>query len=102
MSQQPSQAGAKFDLRQQMPETSKWVDAKRVELGKEYVNDCIRRALKGEPGLFYALERGHVLGTPYPATHPIADSQNYAITMGCSFAGFIATPATQGGSNGAN
>jgi hypothetical protein len=97
MSQQPSQGGAKFDLRQEMPETSKWVDAKRVELGKVYVNDCIRRALKGEPGLFYAMERGHVLGTPFPATSPIAESQNYAVTMGCTFAGFIATPGEKNG-----
>ena len=93
MSQQASQAGAKFDLRQQMPETSKWVDAKRVELGKDFVNDCIRRSMKGEPGLFYAMERGHMLGTPFPATHPVAKDQQYAITMGCTFAGFIATPA---------
>jgi len=102
MSQQASQPAARVDLRQHMPETAKWVDQKRQELGAEFVNGCIRRALKGEPGLFYALERGHVLGTPFPATHPIADSQTYAITMGCSFAGFIATPATPGGSNGAN
>lgn len=100
MSQQTSQAGAKFDLRQQMPETSKWVDAKRVELGKDFVNDCIRRSMKGEPGLFYAMERGHVLGTPFPATHPVAKDQQYAITMGCTFAGFIATPP--GAPNGAN
>lgn len=100
MSQQTSQAGAKFDLRQQMPETSKWVDSKRVELGKDFVNDCIRRSMKGEPGLFYAMERGHVLGTPFPATHPVAKDQQYAITMGCTFAGFIATPP--GAPNGAN
>lgn len=102
MSQQPSQAGAKFDLRQQTPETSKWGDGKRIEFGKDYVNDCIRRALKGEAGLFYAMERGHVLGTPFPATHPIAKDQDYAITMGCSFAGFIATPPAPGGTDGAN
>lgn len=92
MSQQPSQAGAKFDLRQQMPETAKWVETKRQELGKDHVNDCIRRAMKGEPGLFYAMERGHVLGTPFPGDHPVADWQKYAITMGCTFAGFIADP----------
>ncbi len=96
MTQQPRQAGAKFDLRQQMPETSKWVDAKRIEYGKDYVNDCIRRALKGEPGQFYAMERGHVLGTPFPATHPFAQAQDYAILTGCSFAGFLSKPTTPG------
>lgn len=102
MNQRTSQPVVKVDLRQTMPETAKWVDIKRQEFGAEFVNGCIRRAMKGEPGFFYAFERGHVLGTPFPASHPIADSQNYAITMGCSFAGFVATPATPGGSNGAN
>ena len=92
MSTQPSQSAARFDLRQQMPETSKWVDRKREELGKAFVNDCIRRAMAGEPGLFYAMERGHVLGTPFPATHPIAMQQDIAVAVGCTFAGFIADP----------
>lgn len=100
MSQQASQPAARVDLRQHMPETAKWVDQKRQELGAEFVNGCIRRALKGEPGFFYAMERGHVLGTPFPATHPVAKDQEYAVTMGCSFAGFIATPAAPGGNDG--
>ena len=102
MSQHASQPAARVDLRQHMPETAKWVDQKRQELGAEFVNGCIRRALKGEPGFFYAMERGHILGTPFPATHPIAESQNYAITMGCTFAGFIAEPIPAGGTHGAN
>lgn len=89
---QPASRPAKMDLRQDMPETAKWVNTKRTEYGADFVNGCIRRAMLGEPGLFYALERGHVLGTPWPATHPIAASQNYALLMGCGFAGFIATP----------
>lgn len=102
MSQQPSQAAAKIDMRSQMPETAKWIDDKRAEHGAEFVNGCIRRAMKGEPGFFYAFERGHVLGTPFPASHPIAKDQEYAVTMGCTFAGFIATPAAPGGTDGAN
>lgn len=82
------------NLRESMPETALWVDAKRKELGAEFVNGCIRRALKGEPGWFYAIEGGHVLGTPFPATHPIAQEQRFAIMVGCPFAGFLAIPAT--------
>lgn len=99
MSQQPSQPAAKVDLRSQMPETAKWVDEKRKEHGAAFVNGCIRRALAGEPGFFYAFERGHVLGTPFPATHVLAKDQQYAVSMGCTFAGFIATP---GGPDGAH
>lgn len=95
-----SQPAARMDLRQHMPETAKWVDKKRQELGAEFVNGCIRRALKGEPGFFYAIERGHVLGTPFAVTHPFADSQALAITMGSTFAGFIATPASPRGGDG--
>lgn len=92
MSNAPSQPAAKVDLRGHMPETAKWVDRKREELGAKHVNGCIRKALAGEPGWFYAIERGHVLGTPFPATHPIGQEQNMAITLGCTFAGFIANP----------
>ena len=97
MNQQANQPAAKLDLRKDMPETAKWVDAKRKEVGAEFVNTCIRRAMKGEPGYFYAMERGHVLGTPWPATHPVANDHNYAILMGCTFAGFIAQAPVEGG-----
>ncbi|OGB26204.1 MAG: hypothetical protein A3I66_00700 [Burkholderiales bacterium RIFCSPLOWO2_02_FULL_57_36] len=101
MNQQPRQPAARVDLRQQMPETAKWVEVKRKEWGAEYVNACIRRSLKGEPGYFYAMEAGHCLGAPFSATHPIAAEQNYALLMGCTFAVFMATP-TPGASNGAH
>ena len=81
-----------LDLRSDMPETANWVDRMRVEMGKPHVNECIRRALAGEPGYFYAMERGQVLGTPFPATHPIHDDQRLAIILGCKFAAFIREP----------
>jgi hypothetical protein len=79
-------------LRDSMPETAIWVDSKRKEFGSDFVNGCIKQALAGVPGRFYAMENGHVLGTPFAATDPIADWQNYAITTGCKFAAFIETP----------
>lgn len=100
MNQRANQPAAKLDLRQQMPETALWVEAKRQLYGAKFVNGCIRRAMNGEPGLFYAMERGHTLGTPFPSDHPLVDYQKYAITMGCTFAGFMATPA--GGTDGSN
>lgn len=92
MTQPASQPAARIDLRQQMPETAKWVDERRQEFGAGHVNACIRRAIKGEAGLFYAFEHGHVLGTPFPPTHPIAADQNFAVMTGCQFAAFIAMP----------
>lgn len=102
MSQHASQPAAKLDLRSQMPETAKWVEAKRTEYGADHVNTCIKRAMKGEPGQFYAIERGQVLGTPFPSTHPVAEWQGFAIMTGSSFAGFIAEPAAKGATDGAN
>jgi hypothetical protein len=95
MNRPASQQGAKLDLRQTMPETAKWVTDKRVDYGKDYVNDCIRRAMNGEAGLFYAMERGQFLGTPFPATHPIAKDQDFAVMVGASFAAFIALPSAK-------
>jgi hypothetical protein len=84
-------------LREKMPRTTEWVDAQRTALGKDWVNDCIRRATPkngkpGEPGLFYAMEAGHVLGTPFPADHPLHEAQRIAVMVGVQFAGFIAQP----------
>ena len=79
-------------LRDSMPETAIFVDSKRKELGLEFVNDCIKQALAGVPGRFYAMENGHVLGTPFPATHPVAQDQRFALLTGCTFAAFLALP----------
>ncbi len=80
------------DLRHDMPETAKWVAERRTELGKAHVDHCIRRAIKGEAGFFYAIERGHFLGTPFPASHPVAADQKFAVMVGAAFAAFIAEP----------
>jgi len=87
-----NQPAAKLDLRTQMPLTAEWVEKKRLEWGKDHVNRCIRDALAGVPGRFYAIEAGHVLGTPFPANHPAAEWQQYAVVNSTAFAGFIAEP----------
>ena len=85
----------KGDLRQTMPETAKWVDREREKYGAAFVHECIRKAMKGEPGYFYAIEGGHVLGTPFPFTNIRHHYQGIAIVTGCTFAGFIAQPDEQ-------
>lgn len=62
----------------------------------------IRGAIKGQPGLFYAIEAGHVLGTPFPAGHPVSKDQDLAVVTGCTFAVFMAMPAAAGGDDGAH
>lgn len=52
--------------RAEMPLTADFVDRMRVQWGREWVNECVRRGtVNGEPGYFYAIEGGHTLGTPW-------------------------------------
>jgi len=82
----------KPDLRQQMPRTAEWINRQRAELGKEWVDQCVRRGIKGEPGLFYSFEEGRVIGTPWPVDHQLYQDHLWAAIIGCTFAGFIAMP----------
>lgn len=89
-------AKAGWSLRDEMPNTAKWIDRKRHEYGKPYVDELVRRAITrdgkpGEPGLFYAIENGHVLGTPF-AQPEIDYWQRYAVVNGATFAAFIQPP----------
>ncbi|MCG8990806.1 hypothetical protein MI467_28575 [Delftia acidovorans] len=97
-------------LRDRMPETADWVDQKRVQWGRDYVDLCIRRSLRGEPGWFYAMEGGKVLGTPWPmdalaplvggGTRTVAQLQAAAVLLGVGFAGFMREP--EGNAHGAH
>lgn len=80
------------NLRTAMPLTAEWVDRQRAAYGAGHVNACIKAAMDGVPGRFYAMEAGHVLGAPWPATSPIAEDHRMALVFGCSFAAFIAQP----------
>lgn len=53
-------------LRQSMPKVSRLIEDARRDRGPEFVSDCWRRSLRGEPGFFYAREGALALGTPWP------------------------------------
>ena len=83
---------SKIDMRTAMPTVTEQVDAWRNQYGTRYVNDCIMRSMRGEPGLFFALENGHVIGTPANALDVQPFSvQGYALLMG-GCAAFIRAP----------
>lgn len=48
-----------------MPHTAKWVAQAREKYGAAHVDQCIRRALRGERNQFYAVEAGYFLGAPF-------------------------------------
>ena len=96
---QPVKAAKKLDMRTDMPCTTEWVEERRAEWGKAHVNGCIRRALAGEAGQFYAIEGGHVIGTPFPPHHDVSELQQYAVMCGTTFAAFIAEPGAVHGTH---
>ena len=88
-------AASRIDLRSQMPETAKWIEAKRAEWGAAFVNAQLKAAMAGEPGHFYAMENGQVFGVPFPVTHAIHEDQRFALLHGLTFAVFMAAPAQE-------
>lgn len=53
-------------VRQAMPRVARLVAEKRAELGAEYVVECQKRGMAGEPGWFFAREGPLAVGTPWP------------------------------------
>ena len=83
---------SKIDMRTAMPTVTEQVEAWRSEYGTKYVNDCIMRSMRGEPGLFFAMENGHVIGTPAsPLDVQPFSVQGYALLLGGG-AAFIRAP----------
>lgn len=81
--------------RASMPATAAWVEERRREWGAAYVNDVLRRAVREkEPDLFWALERGRTMGTPWRRSvlPEFADLQQLAVVIGSEFAAFMAAP----------
>lgn len=93
-------------MKDAMPETADWVNKMRAQWGRPYVDDCLRRGMAGEPGYFYAVEGGRVVGTPWmkasvqgapvavekPADLDIVQLQQVALLFGLPFAGFMRDP----------
>lgn len=92
-------SGKAESLREVMPRLAQWIDERRAEFGAPFVNDCIRRSMGGEPDLFYAIEEGRVLGTPFRATLDpgLVQWQSLAVVAGVKFAAFLARPKHQQG-----
>ncbi|ATG94784.1 hypothetical protein CQB05_12705 [Paracidovorax citrulli] len=56
-------------IRECMPGVHAMIKARAEQIGPE-AYALVRRGLRGEPGCFYALEAGHVAGTPFGAEDP--------------------------------
>lgn len=94
-----NQPAQRSELRLSMPKTAEFVDRMRVQWGAAHVNTCLRQALKGEPGYFFAIEGGQMTGTAFPSGHQIDEWQSKAVLWGGQFAVFMATPEGLHGAN---
>ena len=82
-----------------MPKTYAAIQAQATgALGREAFA-LVRRALKGQPNCFYAIEGGHVVGTPFV---DMAATLQEVVTLGLMFGiGFMVVWPT-GGDDGAD
>ena len=70
-------------IKNRMPETYKFIQAKAAgELGKD-AYALVRRSLRGEPNLFYAVEGGHVVGTIFFDSEITNDMAKQIVQFGC-------------------
>lgn len=70
-------------IQQQMPQTYADIQRRAQQDGNE-VYAWVRRAIKGEPNCFWAVERGHVVGTPFNAPDVQADVARLMVVYGCA------------------
>ncbi|MNU94325.1 hypothetical protein D3C71_843030 [compost metagenome] len=92
MSEQQTQDGMKalVDQRLQvikssMPHVRQSIEDKVAQIGPE-AYALVRRGLRGEPGCFYALEAGHVVGTPFGRSDPrMQQLAQFLVRFGCAY-----------------
>lgn len=73
------------DLKSQMPTVATIVQERRQAWGDAHVNRCIKEGLKGRPNRFYAIEAGHIVGTPFDATTDLHHAAKLAAIVGGAF-----------------
>ena len=76
----------KRTIKAHMPETYKAILQRSADtdLGRDAFA-LVTRGLRGEPNCFYALERGHVVGTPFNLPNVTPELASVIVRFGCSF-----------------
>jgi hypothetical protein len=71
-------------IKTRMPMTYAQITRKAQEQGRG-VYVLVRRGLRGEGNCFWAMEAGHVVGTPFAASHPVSAVMAQALVQfGCA------------------
>jgi hypothetical protein len=87
------------EIRQHMPGVYRSIRAKADEVGNAAFA-LVRRGLRGEPGCFYAFERGRVVGTPFEGHEIQADVAAVMVQFGCAHVCIWGAAAAGGGAAG--
>lgn len=88
-------------IKAQMPETYKSVGAKAALIGQRAFG-LVRAGIRGKPNCFYAIERGHVVGTPFNMPDVSDDMARLVLQFGCTFMVMWAPEACKGAADGAH
>jgi hypothetical protein len=87
-------------IKTRMPETYQAIQDKAKVIGNDAFA-LVKRGLRGEPNCFWAMEAGHVVGTPFNHTEISRDVAQSMVTFGiahvCVFA--LLESEVQRGSN---
>lgn len=94
-------------VKHEMRRTADYVAEKRAEWGDAHVKDMQRRAMRGERGCFYAVERVgpdlyKTFGTPFDWGAPDTELLSRCLVLGMEFAGMMRAPAVQASAQGAS
>jgi hypothetical protein len=71
-----------MSLKAQMPKVAEMVSRMRADMGADWVDACIRSAMAGEPDHFFAVEAGHIVGTPFTLDTALAESMRVCFIVG--------------------
>ena len=85
-------------IKSDMPNVYKANQAKAADQKGTF--ELVRRGLRGEPGCFYAFERGHVVGTPFNGHEIMDDVAVNMVQFGCAHVCIFALPSEN--TNGAH
>ena len=75
-------SGQRQSLRQQMPKVAEIVDRLRAQMGADWVNARITDGMEGKPDNFYAVEGGHIVGTPFTFDAALAEQMRVCFMVG--------------------
>ena len=85
-------------IKAHMPETYKAIQARATEIGND-VFKGVRAGLRGEPNRFWAMEGGHVVGTPFNQRDITDELAGQMVRWGSAYV-CIFGQATEGAANG--